>query len=176
LPIEENTMRGLRDRGLTWRAFATDPCADLLRGQKTEYVTDSGNGNINITLIRGALVALGEVYRFVYAAGMRQDLPEVACNQIVKADVQSRVSLSWFRDGCFPGEPNFVPAPDGVAEDDGVALCLVLDTTTHSSFLLVLNAKDLREIARVQLDTSIPDGLHAHYLGEHYATLSQSAA
>ncbi len=54
-------MRGLRDRRLTWRAFATDPCADLLRGQKTEYVPDSGNGNINITRIGDALVALGEV-------------------------------------------------------------------------------------------------------------------
>jgi beta,beta-carotene 9',10'-dioxygenase len=74
----------------------------------------------------------GRPYRFVYAAGMRQDLPKVAYNQIVKADVQSRVSLSWFRDGCFPGEPNFVPAPDSVAEDDGVVLCLVLDTTTHT--------------------------------------------
>jgi carotenoid cleavage dioxygenase-like enzyme len=110
-------------------------------------------------------------YRYVYAAGMRQDLPEVAYNQIVKADVESRVSLSWFQDGCFPGEPIFVPAPGDVAEDDGVVLCLVLDTTAHSSFLLVLNAKDLSEIARAQLDTAIPYGLHGQFLGEHYSTL-----
>lgn len=110
-------------------------------------------------------------YRYVYAVGMRQDLPEVFYNQIVKADVQSRVSLSWFQDGAFPGEPNFVPTPDAVAEDDGVLLCLVLDTIQQSSFLLVLNAKDLSEIARAQLDTFVPYGLHGQFLGEHYSTL-----
>jgi beta,beta-carotene 9',10'-dioxygenase len=110
-------------------------------------------------------------YRYVYAAGMRQDLPEVAYNQIIKADVHSRVSLSWFQDGCFPGEPIFVPAPGAAAEDDGVVLCLVLDTTVRSSFLLVLNARDLSEIARAQLDTAIPYGLHGQFLGEHYSTL-----
>ena len=110
-------------------------------------------------------------YRYVYAAGMRQDLPEVAYNQIIKADVHARVSLSWFQDGCFPGEPIFVPAPDAAAEDDGVVLCLVLDTTVGSSFLLVLSARDLSEIARAQLDTAIPYGLHGQFLGEHYSTL-----
>ena len=110
-------------------------------------------------------------YRYVYAAGMRQDLPEVAYNQIIKADVHSHVSLSWFQDGCFPGEPIFVPAPDAATEDDGVVLCLVLDTTVRSSFLLVLNARDLSEIARAHLDTAIPYGLHGQFLGEHYSTL-----
>ena len=41
----------------------------------------------------------------------------------------------------------------------------------HSSFLLVLNAKDLSEIARAPLDTAIPYGLHGQFLGEHYSTL-----
>jgi len=50
-------------------------------------------------------------YRYVYAAGMRQDLPEVAYNQIVKADVRSRVSLSWFQDGCAPAWRRNAPRP-----------------------------------------------------------------
>lgn len=58
-----------------------------------------------------------------------------------------------------------------MAEDDGVVLCVVLDTTAHSSFLLVLNAKDISEIARALLDTAIPYGLHGQFLGEQYSTL-----
>ena len=137
----------------------TDVTCEVLSSQQVELPTyDYGRLN-------------GRPYRFVYAAGMRQDLPEVAYNQIVKADVRSHVSLTWFEDGCFPGEPIFVPAPDGTDEDDGVLLTLVLDTATHTSFLLVLHAKDLGEIARAQLDTFIPYGLHGQYLGDHYSML-----
>ncbi|MFF3653259.1 carotenoid oxygenase family protein [Streptomyces sp. NPDC002181] len=110
-------------------------------------------------------------YRYVYAAGQRQDLPEVAYNQVVKADTASNVSTVWFEDGCFPGEPVFVPRPGATAEDDGVLLSLVLDSRSRTSFLLVLDARELTEIARAQLDTFIPYGFHGQFMGEHYASI-----
>ncbi|MFF7475717.1 carotenoid oxygenase family protein [Streptomyces sp. NPDC008092] len=153
----------------------------LSLGQLRRYVLPLGSGtNADYHVLSSAQMELPtydyrrfntKPYRYVYSAGMRQDLPEVAYNQVVKADVETQVTHTWFQDGCFPGEPVFVPAPDAVAEDDGVILCLVLDTTVRSSFLLVLNAKDLTEVARAQLDTAIPYGLHGQFLGEHYSTL-----
>jgi carotenoid cleavage dioxygenase-like enzyme len=155
--------------------------APLSLGQLRRYTLPLGTGTeVTCEVLSSQQVELptynygrlnGRSYRYVYAAGMRQDLPEVAYNQIVKADVRSHVSLTWFEDGCFPGEPIFVPAPGGTSEDDGVLLCLVLDTRTHTSFLLVLDAIDLGELARAQLDTFIPYGLHGQYLGDHYSTL-----
>jgi len=153
----------------------------LSLGQLRRYVLPLGAGtDVEIEVLAGHQLELPtyayrryntQPYRYVYAAGMRQDLPEVAYNQIVKADVRTHVSHSWFQDGCFPGEPIFVPSPDSTAEDDGVVLCLVLDTKARSSFLLVLNARDLAEVARAKLDVAIPYGLHGQFLGEHYSTL-----
>ena len=34
----------------------------------------------------------------------------------------SKTSQKWAQAGCFPGEPIFVPRPDGQNEDDGVVL------------------------------------------------------
>ncbi len=54
---------------------------------------------------------------------------------------------------CLPTEPIFVPNPNGVDEDDGVLLVQVL--CDKNDFLSVLDAKDLREIARA----SVPEGV-----------------
>jgi carotenoid cleavage dioxygenase-like enzyme len=153
----------------------------LSLGQLRRYVLPLGAGTkADYDVLSGAQMELPtydyrrfntKPYRYAYSAGMRQDLPEVAYNQVVKADVETHVTHTWFEDGCFPGEPVFVPAPGAVSEDDGVVLCLVLNTAVRSSFLLVLNAKDLSEVARAQLDTAIPYGLHGQFLSEHYSTL-----
>ncbi len=153
----------------------------LSLGQLRRYALPLGSGNeVTCEVLSSQQVELptynygrhnGKPYRYVYSAGMRQDLPEVAYNQIVKVDTQSHVSMTWFQDGCFPGEPVFVPTPGAATEDDGVILCLVLDTTTRTSFLLVLNARDFSEVARAQLDTFIPFGLHGQYLGDHYSSV-----
>jgi beta,beta-carotene 9',10'-dioxygenase len=70
----------------------------------------------------------------------------------------------WSEAGCYPGEPVFVPAPDAKAEDEGVLLSVVLDARRETSFLLVLDAHDLGEIARARVPHAIPFGFHGQYL------------
>ena len=83
---------------------------------------------------------------------------------IVKADVVERTTTSWAEDGCFPGEPVFVAAPnDPAAEDDGVLLSVVLDSAKGNSFLLVLDAADLTELARAAAPHHIPFGFHGQF-------------
>jgi carotenoid cleavage dioxygenase-like enzyme len=84
-------------------------------------------------------------------------------DRIVKADVMERESTVWAEDDCFPGEPVFVAAPGGEAEDEGVLLSVVLDGARGSSFLLVLDAASLQELARAEAPRHIPFGFHGQF-------------
>lgn len=81
-------------------------------------------------------------------------------------DAMATVTL-WQEPGCYPGEPIFVPRPDGEAEDDGVILSVVLDTEAGHSFLLVLDARTLAELARATVPHHIPFGLHGVFRRAH---------
>ncbi len=84
-------------------------------------------------------------------------------DRIVKADVVERRSTTWSEPGRFPGEPVFVADPEGSAEDDGVLLSIVLDGERGNSFLLVLDARDLSELARAEVPHHIPFGFHGQF-------------
>jgi carotenoid cleavage dioxygenase-like enzyme len=104
----------------------------------------------------------GRPYRYVYGNG-----PGEAggfLDTIQKGDVVERSTVEWSEPGAYPGEPVFVPAPDAEREDDGVLLSLVLDAPAQSSFLLVLDAGDLSEVARARVPHAIPFGFHGQFL------------
>jgi carotenoid cleavage dioxygenase-like enzyme len=73
--------------------------------------------------------------------------------------------MTWYVAGLYPGEPVFVPAPKAQAEDDGVLLSVVLDIGKDSSFLLVLDAATLEELARAEAPHAIPFHFHGSYFG-----------
>jgi beta,beta-carotene 9',10'-dioxygenase len=106
----------------------------------------------------------GKPYRFVW--GVAQSVPESFLDTIVKVDLGDAAPgrvISWSEPGCFAGEPVFVLRPEGAAEDDGVLLSVVLDTARQTSFLLVLDAATLSEIARAEVPHHIPFGFHGNY-------------
>jgi len=84
-------------------------------------------------------------------------------DRIVKADVVERRSTTWLQDDCYPGEPVFVAGPDAVGEDEGVLLSVVLDASKGNSFLLVLDAASLEELARAEVPHHIPFGFHGQF-------------
>jgi beta,beta-carotene 9',10'-dioxygenase len=83
--------------------------------------------------------------------------------RIVKIDTADGATLSWDEPGCYPGEPVFVARPGAEREDDGVLLSVVLDAGAESSFLLVLDAADLGELARARVPHHIPFGFHGQF-------------
>jgi carotenoid cleavage dioxygenase-like enzyme len=83
-------------------------------------------------------------------------------DRITKADLEQGV-VHWSEPGVYPGEPVFVRTPGTVREDDGVLLSVVLDAEQGTSFLLVLDATDLSEIARCRVPQHIPFGFHGNY-------------
>ena len=83
--------------------------------------------------------------------------------RIVRIDTTDGATLSWSQPGCYPGEPVFVAHPEAEREDDGALLSVVLDATLGTSFLLVLDASDLSELARAQVPHHIPFGFHGQF-------------
>jgi carotenoid cleavage dioxygenase-like enzyme len=84
-------------------------------------------------------------------------------DRIVKADVVDRRADVWAEENCFPGEPVFVAAPDADDEDEGVLLSVVLDGARGDTFLLVLDARTLDELARAEVPHHIPFGFHGQF-------------
>jgi torulene dioxygenase len=86
---------------------------------------------------------------------------------IIKLDMSSSPSESastgtkvWSKPNHTPSEPIFVPRPDGTEEDDGVLLSVVLDEETMKSSMIVIDAKEMKEVGRAEMAGVFPIGFH----------------
>lgn len=106
----------------------------------------------------------GKKYTYVYGAGNTE--PGNWLDNITKIDTTSGKAWTWYEKHCYPSEPVFVNTPDGESEDDGVLLSVVLDSDAKNTFLLILNASDLSEIARAKVPEILPFSFHGNYFSE----------
>lgn len=107
----------------------------------------------------------GRPYRWAFGVGTAATLTTSFTDRLVKLDVETGAAVVWHEPGCWPGEPILVPAPGGApAEDGGVVLSVVLDARARRSFLLVLDAATLTEVARARLPHAVPLGFHGQWL------------
>jgi len=97
-------------------------------------------------------------------------------DRIVKVDTHQGETGSWSEDGCSPGEPVFVAAPDSEAEDSGVLLSVVFDSHSGNSFMLVLDAAEMTELARAEAPHHIPYGFHGQFVSDRQAAPLRSEA
>lgn len=103
----------------------------------------------------------GKPYRYVWGTGIQTKGDFL--DSIVKIDTQTGKVATWYAAGLYPGEPVFVPSPSAAAEDDGVLLSVVLDIDKELSFLLVLDAASLTEMARAAAPHAIPFHFHGNF-------------
>ncbi|KAF9233638.1 carotenoid oxygenase [Melanogaster broomeanus] len=82
---------------------------------------------------------------------------------LVKYDTYTREPKFWFCEGQNPGEPIFIPEPDGKDEHDGVLLSVVLNGLEGKSFLLVLDARTMEELGRASMECAVGFGFHGLY-------------
>ncbi len=107
----------------------------------------------------------GKSYKYIYATGinLKDENYFDEFNQLIKVDTTNCQTKIWQENCCYPGEPVFVNSPKNESEDDGVILSVVLDTKNKKSFLLILDAKEFKELARAQLPHHIPFGYHGQF-------------
>lgn len=101
-------------------------------------------------------------YRYVYGISAEPS-SSLFYDRLIKLEVETDQALFWQQDGCFPGEPVFVPDPEAGGEDSGVLLSLVLSGDEQRSFLLVLEASTMTELARADLPGVAPHGFHGFF-------------
>ncbi|MFA5899123.1 MAG: carotenoid oxygenase family protein [Hyphomicrobium sp.] len=140
-------------------------------GRPTRFTVPlDGEGRVRASIIADEMLELpridyercaGRPYRYMWGNGRTPDGDFL--DSIVRVDVGKGETDSWHAEGCFPGEPVFVAKPDAQGEGEGVLLSVVLDARRGSSFLMVLDAQNLAEIARAVCPHQIPFGLHGGY-------------
>lgn len=115
----------------------------------------------------------GKPYNYVYATKIH-GLGSNYYDALAKLNVNTGENIIWHRDLHYPGEPIFVPDPKGSEEDDGVVITNVLDATKKESYLLVLDAKSMTEVAKAgPTPHVIPHGFHGRYYAEAAAVKQQ---
>mmetsp|Transcript_110494 Transcript_110494/g.165366 ORF Transcript_110494/g.165366 Transcript_110494/m.165366 type:complete len:548 (+) Transcript_110494:108-1751(+) len=105
----------------------------------------------------------GKKYRYVWGTGLPGKEASKAIPKLVRLDAETGETKTWQAAGCYPGEGVFVPSPGEGAEDDGVLMSVVLDCKTERSFLVILDASTMEEVARIDLPHHIPLGLHGFF-------------
>ena len=102
-------------------------------------------------------------YQFVYGVSIHPQQRLGFYNSLVKINTQSGSNSYWFQEGCYPGEPFFYPSPKSKNDEEGILLSIVLDTNSSSSFLLILDAITMLEIARAELPDPVVYGFHGEF-------------
>uniref|UniRef100_T1KM42 Uncharacterized protein n=2 Tax=Tetranychus urticae TaxID=32264 RepID=T1KM42_TETUR len=105
----------------------------------------------------------GKNYQYFYSIARGKDL----LTQLLKCNVKTKETVIWSDAGCTPSEPVFIPKPGAIDEDDGVILSAVLyEKIENEGFLLVLDGKSFKELARAHFKT--PSAITSDFHGLFY--------
>lgn len=104
---------------------------------------------------------LGRPYRYLYLGAAHNPTGNAPLQAILKIDhLTGDRCLHSFAPRGFVGEPIFVPHPEATEDDHGWVLTLVYNASRHASDLVILDGRDLKLVACLQLKHHIPYGLH----------------
>lgn len=101
-------------------------------------------------------------HRYVY--GVTDTGKSTFFDGLIKYDTETRTNVQWSVFGQSAGEPIFVADPNAEDEDAGVLLSVVLDGTKGKSYLMVLDAKDMTEMGRANVDGVVGFGFHGTHV------------
>jgi len=99
-------------------------------------------------------------YRYAYGLGFPTGF---MCGTIQKLDVEKKsFTARWEDKTCRATEPQFIPRPGSVEEDDGVVVfaCLGTNSSQPKTDLIVLEPDNLSELGRFSVPTITPISFH----------------
>ncbi|XP_053716876.1 beta,beta-carotene 15,15'-dioxygenase isoform X1 [Synchiropus splendidus] len=104
----------------------------------------------------------GKKHRFIYCNLVEKS---ALSKQAVKFDTETKEMTIWAEDNCWPSESVFVPRPNAETEDDGVVLSSVINMNPgQSSFLLILDGKTFKEVARANINGELHKDMHGFFI------------
>ncbi|KAJ5105621.1 hypothetical protein NUU61_002968 [Penicillium alfredii] len=158
--LQEERDDSLRSSFARFRlpAVPSAPVADIKQAKEEWVICKAFSPELptmNPTLVT-------QKHRYVYSTTFRGEATII--DGIMKLDCDTHETRLWTRHGHSTGEPIFVANPDGVSEDDGVLLSVVLDGMRGKSYLLCLDARDLTELGRADVNGAIGFGFHGQHI------------
>ncbi len=106
----------------------------------------------------------GQSARYAWMAVAEREIGNDPLQAIQKLDLNTGAAKIWSAaPRGFVSEPLMVPRPGAQSEDDGWVLDLVWNGARDASDLVILNARDLAQIAVLELPLAIPHGLHGSW-------------
>ncbi|KAL4068602.1 carotenoid oxygenase [Scleroderma yunnanense] len=145
-----------------WRLPSVDTASPLEPREAVTEHTAEHNHSCDLPVVNPRF--LTKPSRYIYGACDR-DL-STFFDGLVKYDMEAHTALYFTVHGHSPGEPIFVPDPKGADEDDGVLLSVVLDGYAEKSYLLVLDAKTMKEVGRASMECIVGFGFHGAYASQ----------
>jgi carotenoid cleavage dioxygenase-like enzyme len=141
--------------------FVKDPQNYLLRlemdlASNTVKMHRLSNEHFEFPRLNEAVI--GKDYQYFYAVNFNP-----RGDGIIKYAHKGSKNTYWFQEEFFANEPIFVPHPQAQAEDDGVILTIVNDMKNQTAFLLILDAHNMKELARIKAPQFIPFGFHGQF-------------
>ncbi|XP_023155661.1 beta,beta-carotene 15,15'-dioxygenase [Amphiprion ocellaris] len=104
----------------------------------------------------------GKRHRFVYGNCVEES---AVAKQVAKFDTETKNMVYWSEENCLPSEAVFIPRPNGESEDDGVVLVAVVNRNPgQSSFMLILDAKTFKEVARANVNGELHKDVHGVFI------------
>jgi len=108
---------------------------------------------------------LGLKASFSWMACTYQKVGNAPLQAIKKINLSTKEEIAWSAaPSGFVGEPIMVPSVNSSIEDEGFLFILLWNGSRRGSDLVILDAKDLKELAIYELPISIPHGLHGSWM------------
>ncbi|MCA8900987.1 MAG: carotenoid oxygenase family protein [Hyphomonas sp.] len=111
----------------------------------------------------------GRPYRYAYTLALpgKEGSEFISETSLYKHDLGARTrEVHDFGAGRLPGEFVFVPAHEDAGEDEGWLMGYVIDTNTHTSEFVILDAANFTgtPVATVHIPYHIPPGFHGNFV------------
>ncbi|KAL1921154.1 uncharacterized protein VTP21DRAFT_10870 [Calcarisporiella thermophila] len=81
-----------------------------------------------------------------------------------KGDLEKGTTINWEEPGYSCSEPIFIPRPGATEEDDGAVVSVVNSATSEDCFLVVLDGKTFKELARARIGEFTLPSLHGSFV------------
>jgi len=137
------------------------------KGKVTEEVLSVPGTSTEFTRINDAFQ--GKEYCVIYAVEWFHNGGGYASTAIVKTDICKKTRKYWYRENCYPSEPQFIAT--GSAEDDGVLIFTYVDGVRKVSRFVTVDASTMTELSSMDVPVLIPFTAH----GEWYGASGQTA-
>ncbi|XP_075907224.1 beta,beta-carotene 15,15'-dioxygenase [Nelusetta ayraudi] len=104
----------------------------------------------------------GKRHRFVYGNRVEES---ALSKQIGKFDTETKETVYWDEENCWPSEPVFVPRPNGESEDDGVVLSAVINSNPgQKCYIVVIDGRTFKEVARAYTAAELHKDVHGIFI------------